>query len=456
VNLRLKVALAVVALAGVSTILVGVVSYRATSAQLHDEVGESLAAATSEATDRVRGERGRGDRDRPLGFPNGGAPAGVEDFVEVRLVTADGTAVELPGQQRFPEVSADSAVASDKDAGVSEVTEAQVDGERFLVQTTSLGDELGAIQAARSLDEVDRILASLRVRILTVVGLVVALAAIVGWLIATQITRRIVRLTATAEEVAATGQLDVDVPVGGSDEAGRLSTAFVGMLTALSTSRDDQKRLIEDASHELRTPITSLRTNLSVLERLDDLTPEQLQALLADVQGETAELTDLVNELVELATDRFADAPVEALDLTTMTAALAERMQRRVDRQIETSVTAGVVDGRSVQVERAITNLIDNAAKFDPDGTEPIEVRVSADRVEVADRGPGLSDDDLPYVFDRFYRSSDARSQPGSGLGLAIVADVAAAYDGAPYARNRDGGGAVIGFTWAPATAHGQ
>jgi two-component system sensor histidine kinase MprB len=202
---------------------------------------------------------------------------------------------------------------------------------------------------------------------------------------------------------------------------------------------------VQDAGHELRTPLTSLRTNVYALRRSDQLSPEERARTLDDLEGEAEELTRLINEVVELAADERGDEPVVELRLDELVQRVAARAAQRSGRQVQVSAEGTVVVGRPVALERAVGNLVGNAVKFDPTG--PIEVRCAAGTVEVADRGPGIDDADLPHVFDRFYRATAARSRPGSGLGLAIVADVVTRHGGRVRARNRDGGGAVVGFS---------
>ena len=274
------------------------------------------------------------------------------------------------------------------------------------------------------------------------------MSILLGWLIAHGITRRLERLTSVAGVVATTGRLDVDVPTDGNDETGQLGRALSGMLSALHSSREEQHRLVQDASHELRTPLTSLRTNVAVLRRkfagLDEASREQL---LADLDSETRELTDLVNELVELATDRRDDEPVQPLRLADVVERAAARARRRTGRTVVVDADDTVCDGRPGALERAVQNLVDNACKFAAEGD--VEVCVVGGRVSVRDHGPGLAADDIPHLFDRFYRSLEMRSRPGSGLGLAIVKSVVEAHGGDVFAGNAAGGGAEIGF-WLP------
>ncbi len=268
-----------------------------------------------------------------------------------------------------------------------------------------------------------------------------------GWLIGRQVTRRLVRLTEAADDVAETGRLDVEVPVSGSDETGRLGKAMNGMLGALARSRDQQQQLVQDAGHELRTPLTSLRTNVAVLRRMDNLAPEARQQLVDDLDSETKELTALVNELVELATDRRDDEPEQECDLQAICEQAAGRVRRRTGREIMVTGDDSLVSCRPTAIDRAVVNLIDNAAKFSVDGA--IEVVVHDGRVAVSDRGPGIPEEDLAHIFDRFYRSVASRSLPGSGLGLAIVRDIVESHGGTVFAERRDGGGSTVGFVLA-------
>ncbi|OSP42858.1 two-component sensor histidine kinase, partial [Streptomyces sp. 13-12-16] len=284
-------------------------------------------------------------------------------------------------------------------------------------------------------------------------------AGLFGWWVARRITRRLVVLTNTAEAVARTRRLGIQVPVAGYDEVGRLGRAFDRMLGRLAQSEEDQRRLVQDAGHELRTPLTSLRTNISLLRRIDELPPGTREELVADLTQEARELTDLVNELVDLAAGQSDTEPPQRVDLADVAEEVAGLARRRTGREIVVGVSGDTTtDGRPGMLTRALSNLVENAVKFDRGGRAPVEIRVAgparvgavrvgAVRVEVRDRGPGIADDDLVRVFDRFYRAADARSLPGSGLGLSIVREVALAHGGAPYAFSREGGGTVIGFT---------
>jgi two-component system sensor histidine kinase MprB len=231
--------------------------------------------------------------------------------------------------------------------------------------------------------------------------------------------------------------------VRGNDEVGRLAASFNTMLVALDTSREQQRRLVVDASHELRTPLTAVRTNIEFLGRAKTLQPAERNKLVAETSLELDELTTLVAELVELATDVRTEEPVEAVDLAEIAEDVANRFQRRTGRRVEvTADAATTIQGRKSMLDRAISNLVDNALKFS-NAPDPVEVEVVGASVEVRDRGAGVAPEDRAKVFDRFYRASEARTLPGSGLGLAIVKQIAELHGGTVTLGARPEGGTV-------------
>ncbi len=344
--------------------------------------------------------------------------------------------------------------AADVSGAVAEHKDVDVGDDVYRVATVSLGGGRGAVQVAQEFSDVEDLLRALQQRTLVLMAAVVIAAGLFGWWLARRITRRLVVLTDAAEDVARTRRLGIQVPVAGHDEVGRLGRAFDRMLGRLAQSEEDQRRLVQDAGHELRTPLTSLRTNISLLRRIDELPPETREELVADLGQEARELTDLVNELVDLAAGQSDTEPPQRVNLADIADEVAGLARRRSGRRIVLRASGDTTtDGRPGMLTRALSNLVENAVKFDQGGTAPIEIVVAGParpgviRVEVLDRGPGIAEKDLDRVFDRFYRAADARSLPGSGLGLSIVREVALAHGGAPFAYRRDGGGTVIGFT---------
>jgi two-component system sensor histidine kinase MprB len=244
------------------------------------------------------------------------------------------------------------------------------------------------------------------------------------------------------------------LPAEGRDELARLGGSFNTMLGALEASREAQRQLVADASHELRTPLTSTRANVELLARAPDLPAHEREQIVGDVCGQLAELTVLVGDLVDLArpdAGPVGEREAVRLDLLVTDAVRAARPHAR-EHELRLHAEPCVVDADPSRLHRALRNLLDNAVKYSPPG-EPIDIAVADGRVVVRDHGPGIAAEDLPHVFDRFYRAPDARGLPGSGLGLAIVRQVAEAHDGDVCAEAADGGGARLTFALPVASA---
>jgi two-component system sensor histidine kinase MprB len=432
VSLRWRIALALGAIAAATTLVMGVISYRTTRDRLYDEIDQSLADSFSVLERQF---------DRPGQF--GRLPErGPLSVYDIQVLGSRGVVLASDFDGGFePDEAQLALVGATRLTGVQNMT---IEGEEYRVRTVGLRS--GAVQIARPLDETNRVLDSLRARMLILVLGVTAAGAGAGFLIARGVTASLRRLTAAAEAVESTGQLDVVVPAEGDDEVGRLGAAFRSMLDALARSRDDQQRLVQDAGHELRTPLTSLRTNLDVLRRYPDLPSDQRREVVDDLHAETEELVHLVDEVVAVASGALDDDPIEPFSLGDVTRELAARYQRRSGREVRVEADDSPVEGQVVAVQRAISNLLDNARKFDPSGGV-IDVRVSDGTVEVLDRGPGIVEAERDVVFERFHRSAEARTLPGSGLGLSIVRDVVERHHGTVRVASREGGGAVVGFT---------
>jgi two-component system sensor histidine kinase MprB len=312
-----------------------------------------------------------------------------------------------------------------------------------------------AVQVARPLTEVDQSLERIGIFLLLIAVSGVAIAALLGLVVSRAALRPVTRLTETAERVSETRDLSERIDVSGRDELSRLATSFNTMLAALEDSTRAQRQLVADASHELRTPLTSLRTNIEVLAGDRALPPEERTRLLSDVVEQLGEMTMLIAELIELARAEQQVTDPEDVRLDLLAADAVERARRnQPDVVFSAELEETVVHGVPSTIERAIANLLDNAAKWSPPGAE-VEVQVRDGRLTVRDHGPGIADEDLPYVFDRFYRARSARGMPGSGLGLAIVRQVAEANGGEVVAQQVEGGGTrmVLSFGLTPVAA---
>jgi two-component system sensor histidine kinase MprB len=310
---------------------------------------------------------------------------------------------------------------------------------RVFVTEGPVGDKL---VVARPLTEVDSSLKRLRIILLAVSLGGIALAGGLGLLVARGAIAPMRRLTAEAEHVAETQDLSRRMPSGEQDdEIDRLGAAFNTMLAALERSREAQRQLVADASHELRTPLTSIRTNIELLGRAKELPEAERAEVVAAASAQLEELTLLLGDLIDLARDgRPAADEVEDVRLDELVHESAARIN---GGRVHVDAEPTLVRGSRTHLARAVSNLLDNAIKYSPDSA-PVEVSVRGGEVAVRDHGPGIAPEDLPHVFDRFYRAPSARGTPGSGLGLAIVRQVAEAHQGTATAEPAEGGGARL------------
>jgi two-component system sensor histidine kinase MprB len=314
------------------------------------------------------------------------------------------------------------------------------------VSITFSETESAALQVATPLTGVNDQLGHLGLALLLVAIVALTLAIVLGWLASRTAVEPLNELTAAVEDLARTTDLAKRLEPGGPDELGRLRRAFNRLLGALETSRRSQQQLVVDASHELRTPLTSLRTNLEIIRRIDELSEPEREVLVADVLTQMQELTNLVGDLAELARGDHAEQEAGLLRLDQLvedSVELAVSHGRSRGVTFSTHANTTWVKGRTDRITRAVGNLLDNALKWSPDGAV-VEVLCSGGDVSVRDHGPGIAPEDLPHIFDRFYRSRAARALPGSGLGLAIVAQVANEEGGSVRAHNAADGGAVV------------
>jgi len=330
-------------------------------------------------------------------------------------------------------------------------------GEPFYFTTTLQGYQVravvaplapqfgGAVVVFRIVDYVGHDLGRLRLILLLVSLGGVLVAALAGALVSRATLAPVRRLTATAERIAKTGEPSERVPETGRGELARLAAAFNTMLEALEGSLERQRQFVADASHELRTPLTSIQTNIDVLrqegERLD---PEDRDRLLSDLRREAQEMRSLISGLLELARGEDPRLVRVEVHLDELVDEAVDRARSRFPEiEWEAELEPTVVDGYPDRLQRAVWNLLENAGKWGGDGSS-VEITLAGGELAVRDHGPGIAAEDRPLVFDRFYRSSAARSMPGSGLGLAIVREVAEAHGGTVAAEEAPGGGALV------------
>ena len=442
-NLRKRVAVAAAIAVAIAVVLVAIVSYFVVRDQLRGAVDSALKAQAAAVQQHP-------DLNSLLpGIPaSAGGPAPY-----AQILLADGSVIPIEGNVTLPVTSNETKVAGGN--APPYLTDVRVGGSHLRVITfwipVPVRGEPAAIQLARPLNSVDHVLSIMRLVLFLVCVGGVALAAVLGRLAATRVLAPLAEVAATAQHVSETEDLTSRIHVQTDDEVGQLATRFNAMIERLQGSRDQldesvraQRQLVADASHELRTPITSLRTNIELLLEHEDVDPEERRRILADVVEQTEELSALIGDLIELSRGDFPDDSYEDLRLDQ----LVEDSIRRAERnfpQIAFSPTLAPmgVEGNPDRLSRAVNNLLDNAARHSPPGG-PVEVAVDEDGVRVRDHGPGVAQLDLPYVFDRFYRGAGARGRHGSGLGLSIVRQVAEQHRGSVSVANAPDGGAVF------------
>ncbi len=370
----------------------------------------------------------------------------------VQLLQADGNVLRSEGSgSLLPITAATRAVAAGRrDAFYSDAT---VGGTHVRILTERAPYESGVWQVALPLTDLDSTLTHLKLVLAIVCLGGVALAAALGLLVSRAALVPVRRLTGAAERVAKTQDLSHRIDADEGDELGRLAVSFNTMLGALERSRLAQRQLVSDASHELRTPLTSVQANLDALAQGERLPAHERARILAAARAQLRELTVLVGDLVDLSKTEVDRIEVEDVRLDLAAAAALERARVHAPQvRFVLDAKPCLVRAAPARLDRAIANLLDNAAKWNapspPAG--PVEVRVRDGRLEVRDHGPGIAAEDLPRVFDRFYRAPAARGRPGSGLGLAIVRQTAEAHGGTVHAANSPDGGATLTLELAP------
>ncbi|MGH2858890.1 MAG: sensor histidine kinase [Solirubrobacteraceae bacterium] len=309
-----------------------------------------------------------------------------------------------------------------------------------------------AVELARPLNGTDAILAHLRAVLLLLLVGGILLAVVLGRLASKRVLAPLGEVAQAVQHIGDTDDLSRRLRVhDADDEVGQLATRFNHMLDRLEASRaalDEsvraQRQLVADASHELRTPVTSLRTNIEVLLQGGELDAEDRGRLMADVVEQSEELTSLVSDLIELARGDQPGPATEELRLDSVAEESLVRARRNAPQvRFEATLSPTLVDGAAERLARAINNLLDNAARHSPVGGV-VELGVDPAGVRVRDHGPGVPAEEQPFVFDRFFRGRDSRGRQGSGLGLAIVRQVAEQHGGQVAVADAPGGGALF------------
>jgi two-component system, OmpR family, sensor histidine kinase MprB len=443
--LKRRVGLAAAAAVGVAVVLAACVCYLVVRGQLRSNLDGSLRAEAAEVVNSPLNAA----TDLPYVPPSAGGPAPYVQVVVGNKVYGS------TGRLALPVTSATVAAAAGH--GGMFMSDVTVDGSDLREITVPVTFQQGfqrfpaALQLARPLGGIDSILSNLRLVLLALCALGIGLAAFLGRFAARRVLAPLAEVADTAQQIGETDDLSLRLRIHADDEVGQLARNFNAMLARLEGSRaalDEsvraQRQLVADASHELRTPVTSLRTNIEVLLAGAELDDEDRRRLLADVVEQSEELTALVNDLIELARgdQPYGDADDVRLD-RVVDESLVRARRNAPSVEFEARLEPVIVDGVPERLERAVNNLLDNAARHSPPGGT-VEVTVGPGGVRVRDHGTGVEPAELPYVFDRFFRGANSRGSQGSGLGLAIVRQVAEQHGGHASAENAPDGGAVF------------
>jgi two-component system, OmpR family, sensor histidine kinase MprB len=444
-SFRTRLALVAAAAVGIAVVVASVVVYLVVHGQLLGQVDRELTARANELAHGPPGSLEAGYLEIP------GPRLGVQGDT-VQAVPPTGPPYIQP-EAKYALPPGERAREIARGGGNWYFSDQHYEGVEFRVLTIPATlvatSQPVAIQIIRPLTEVNRTLHRITIFLIIIAAGGIGVAAALGLLVSRAALAPVRRLTETTEAVTETRDLSQRIESTGTskDELGRLATSFNTMLGALEESNRAQRQLVADASHELRTPLTSLRTNIEVLARENELPPEERERLLEDVVEQIGEMTVLIGELIELARESRPDAvaePAAEVRLDLLAADAVERARRnRPSVEFTTDLQESLVHGAPSTIERAVANLLDNAAKWSPPGGT-VEVAVRDGEVAVRDHGPGIDDEDLPFVFDRFYRARSARGMPGSGLGLAIVKQVAETHGGTVVAERPEGGGTLM------------
>ena len=438
-SFRLRVTILTAAAVAVAAIAAGAVMYIMVQQQLDAAFNDTLK--TTAQTARLQGGPRPDDR---FGGRGSNAVQYLSGRADIFAQIVDGSGAIVgwdPQAGQSPELVTSEvvAVANGKRADVfADVTTANGHFRVYAVPFTAGR----AFQVARPLNEIDAALASTRFALLGLAITAALLAALMGALIGRAVLTPLRRLNETVNDVTRTRDLSRRVAMSGGDEIAHLAGSFDRMLTALEISLRQQRQLVADASHELRTPLTSLRTNLELLARGQPTDPADRQQVLVELVGQIERLSTLVGDLIDLARDEEAARPIEDVRLDEVVAdAITDMRGRYPHVRFDAALDETTVRGVRPRIARAVTNLLDNAGKWSP-ASGVVEVTVHEGEVSVRDHGPGVTPEDAPRVFDRFWRASNARSLPGSGLGLSIVKDIAESHGGSVTLEQASGGGA--------------
>ena len=455
-NLRNRLGLAAAGAAALAVTGVAVLGVAFAQYELRSQVDQSLRRqaqhvdaaevvalrADDDVDEHVEPDDG-GNGGRRDGGPN--ADGGTTGY---QIIDAAGVVVVGNSGGTLLPVDGGDIAAAVSGSGIR-LRDAVIEGVDYRIATA--GQSGGyAVQVGRPIDDINRTLSGLTIGfgVLALTG--IAFAAVLGRLVARRALGPVSRLGAAARTVAETQDPTLPVPESGGAELEQLGHSINSMLRSLTELREHERRLIDDAAHELRTPLTSLRTNIEMLSTRRTLSVADRDELMLDLREQMEEFSNLVGDLDALA--RRDGGGQNEEQRTVGFGSVVSNAARRARRRAGTVIIdvheddPGCVAGDAAMIERAIMNVLDNAVKWSP-SSGTVDVNISGTTVTVTDRGPGINAEDVPHVFDRFWRAPTSRSMPGSGLGLSIVRQVIDDHQGHVEIAPNPGGGTQVQIT---------
>lgn len=436
----------------IALVIFSVLVYFLTARSLYSAVDEALEVNADQASAGANFEHGQLAVDDII--PNDAKFTELSDQgVTLRLLGEDGQIIRAVGPYHTLPVdpAALAAIHSNQPTFTTVIDPASHYPIRWFTVPLTMGTQFnGAVQVAQSLDEVQESLRRLLTILLLSIPLLIAMALFGGYWLATHALAPIDQITRTAQRISAEDlHARLNLPAT-DDELGRLAATLDGMLARLDNSFRRERQFVADASHELRTPLTAMEAILSVT-RQRRRTGDEYEQALDDLTDTAQWMNELVESLLQLArTDGRGNAAALPVDLTTLLGDLADSFRPQVEAKgltLTTTIPDGLqVMGDTDNLIRLFVNLLTNAIKYTEAGYIAINAEICAGNVvvSIADSGIGIAEEELPYVFDRFFRADAARGHLGVGLGLAIAHALAKEQGGAISVQSVKGEGSTF------------
>ena len=451
-SLRARFALWVAGLLLAALLAFGAFVYVSLSSSLRASVDDSLQLSAAQANAAVNVEDGEISISDSI--PETSALVGLrERGFTIRVLSPAGKLLQAVGPYRDLTVATTYTDRALQRQSSFATVAAPASGHTIRVYTTPIVENdrvIGVVQVARTLEDIQDTLQRLLGALLISIPLLVCGAAVGGYVLAARALAPIDTITRTARRISAEDlHARLDLPPT-DDEVGRLAATFDTMLDRLDASFQRERQFTADASHELRTPLAAMQAILGVI-REQRRTPEDYEQALEDLAEETNRLRGMADDLLHLARGEAHQPAVrDAVDLTTLLQDVTDSLTPLAEAKgLSIACEAPhqlIVRGDSDSLIRLFVNLLDNAIKYTERGGIIVRTIIVNDHTEViiADTGIGIAADQLPRLFDRFYRGETSRTTHGTGLGLAIARDIVRAHGGGIEVQSVIGAGTTF------------